>query len=275
MKLLKYFIFILMIISLAFVLIGCDAFKNLTQDEWAALFGDDEDDDEVGIPRDGLIGEWLFTSASLEDTSVNSNNATIGGAIPAPIADRFANPNNAYTIATGSASEYIELNTPANFIQGLSTLSISLWFKKPYNGIVSALLSNASATDATCGGSIKIVTLSNPDNKLEFLIDNNYGGVWEFVTASTAYPQNNWNHVVCIMEGSSFKIYENNQLKGTGTLPTVPSDHTPPLISTNIVSFRLGGNVQNTAEFYSGDLDDVRIYDRALNVDEIAALFNE
>ena len=77
---------------------------------------------------------------------------------------------------------------------------------------------------------------------------------------------NVWTHEVYTWDGSTFRSYQNGELKGTWTVTT------PPASSTN---GRIGMLLRKAANDYNHDglIDEVRIYNRALSADEIKAQF--
>jgi glucose/arabinose dehydrogenase/fibronectin type 3 domain-containing protein len=85
------------------------------------------------------------------------------------------------------------------------------------------------------------------------------------VSGTAALPVNTWTHLATTYDGAQLRLYVNGVLVGTqalaGSLAT--SDH--PL--------RIGGNAV-WGEFFSGRLDEVRIYNRVLTPTEIQADMN-
>jgi hypothetical protein len=85
--------------------------------------------------------------------------------------------------------------------------------------------------------------------------------------ASVVLPSNatsNWVHVATVRVGTGVTFYLNGRRIGTGTLP-----------ANSAFSFRTLGCRQVSDLFvYTGYYDDIRIYNRALSPQEIAALAN-
>ena len=71
-----------------------------------------------------------------------------------------------------------------------------------------------------------------------------------------------FNHVVLTYDGASCRVYLNGAQIAEADAPTPLLDTSLPLV--------LGSNSDQDAAFYSGVMDEVAIYDRALSVDEIA-----
>ena len=74
-----------------------------------------------------------------------------------------------------------------------------------------------------------------------------------------------WVHLAAVKTGTSIQLYRNGIATGApGTAGTF----------TNVMPFYIGGDVGNPSanEFFTGSIDDVRIYDEALSPEDILAL---
>lgn len=72
-----------------------------------------------------------------------------------------------------------------------------------------------------------------------------------------------WHHLAVTYDGATLRIYVDGALSNSGALT---------LNTTTRVLF-IGRAPVRSSEYYSGDLDDLRICDRALSAAEIDALF--
>jgi len=87
-------------------------------------------------------------------------------------------------------------------------------------------------------------------------------------TASTGVvPLNEWSHVTAMVVGGSHAYYINGNPSGGGGSGIV----LPDAANTEPVTF---GNIDETARFYQGMLDEVRVYTRALSPAEVLELAN-
>jgi hypothetical protein len=89
------------------------------------------------------------------------------------------------------------------------------------------------------------------------------GGVGS--TSNDAVPLNEWSHVVAMVSAGSHAYYINGQASGGGGSGIV----LPGESNSAPVTF---GNINETARFYQGMLDDVRVYNRALSEEEVTWL---
>ena len=88
----------------------------------------------------------------------------------------------------------------------------------------------------------------------------NTAGTSANVWGKEALPQKAWSHLAVTSDGTNLRIYVNGEL--VGTEPTVV-----PRATTS--DLRIGGNEQ-WGEYFNGKIDNVRIYDRALDGEEVA-----
>ena len=78
-------------------------------------------------------------------------------------------------------------------------------------------------------------------------------------SAVTSLPLNTWSHLATTYDGTTLRLYVNGALAGSSTIAGSIPASTGPL--------RLGGNAI-WGEWFSGEIDDVRVYNRALSATE-------
>ncbi|NQV31097.1 MAG: discoidin domain-containing protein, partial [Phycisphaeraceae bacterium] len=88
------------------------------------------------------------------------------------------------------------------------------------------------------------------------------GGVGTVSTST--FPLDEWSHVTVMVKEGHHEYFINGVASGTGGSGIVL-----PATNTNPVTF---GNIRETNRFFMGMLDDVRIYNRGLTVDELPAI---
>ena len=165
------------------------------------------------------------------------------------VADRKGSTNGALNINnTGSIA------TIPGLPYGSAARSISVWVKlNTFNSNAYNMLYGygQGATGTANGASIASnTTIHLGYNSNHFTPDFNIVGVW--------------NHYVFSYDGTTSKIYKNGQLIGSQTIVwnTIP----------NANLFKLGTGVAGEL-WFSGALDDIKIYDRAITLNEVRELF--
>jgi hypothetical protein len=218
------------------------------------------------VPTNGLVGYWPF-NGNANDESGNSNNGTVNGATLTT--DRFGNNNSAYSF--DGSSNYIQVPNSAN-LSNFDSISISGWFNSSSQsgeqGLVTKWFQNLNCS-------------SNTDNYTCILANNQYTNFSQSICGATnnyfGYQLQSsvtsltgtWTHFVFIHNNiNGGKIYLNGVLAAQiSTQGTLCSSINPLLI---------GADNANTIinRFFSGKLDDIGIWNRALTLSEISYLYN-
>ena len=209
----------------------------------------------------GLRAYYPF-SGNANDVSGNNNNPVFNNATLT--SDRLGNPNSAYHF--NGTNTYMQVPDNATLNMG-NKMSIALWVKATgyYTGPCynSMLVMKSNPTTLPSNYFIRFADVYNgcttPSTTQERFAGNS-------VVAATPFVQlNQWYSVVWTSDGVTEKIYVNCELKGS-----VPAGGVP---YTNISDLLFGKNVDPAFPYWlDGDLDEVRIYDRALNQDEVNVL---
>ncbi len=114
----------------------------------------------------------------------------------------------------------------------------------------------------------------NKDEYTEYTIScarNDQHNVVTEVLSNTIARDNGWNHIILIKEGSNLKIYQNGILKNTETDNSSGS-------TQNELDIKVGARLPEhptSDRYFTGKIDDIKFYDRALAVSEIEVLYNE
>ena len=217
--------------------------------------------------NNGLIAYYPFSGNAL-DSSGNNNNPTYNSATLT--ADRFGNPNSAYYF--DGSSSYIQVPNSST-LNPTSTISISVWVKPTgfYGGtcqnnyIMQKGVSTGYGLEFSSQGYSHGGTCSLP---LDTLHQNFYGPT-AYADNNTYQPyikRNNWYHVVYTFNGTTAKIYINDTLSLTTQENFTTFSSTSPLY---LGSF---GN-SSFPYWFNGVLDDIRIYNRAIDSSEVTALY--
>lgn len=201
-----------------------------------------------GMPKIGLVAYYPF-NGNANDESGNGNDASIFGA--SLTNDRFGNHLSAYSF--DGVNDLINLN-----LNQISVKTIVFWFK----GTSGSLISTHAAGDNynnfflqldAYGCGIACRGIDDWTNNLCAGVSGDYvDGMWHFVT----FTSDNGDHNLYV-DG----IMESNYLGSS---------------LTDLRPYILGKREEGQyASFYSGEIDDVRIYNRILSYSEILILMNE
>jgi hypothetical protein len=204
----------------------------------------------------GVIAYWKVdetTGTTANDASVNLRHGTLGNFTfdIGTIASAKVNRGLRYD----GANDYVSA-TNATVFQVTKALSISAWIKGDSWGSGSDVDVILRKGD----GSPNNWQLAVEDGYVALHLDGNDGSG---VRGNTQLKANRWYHVVGTWDGSNVRIYVN------GVLDMTPTARAAPIL-TDTRPVYVGG--RNGSDMFDGILDDVRMYNHAIQPDEIDAL---
>ncbi len=213
------------------------------------------------IPTNGLVGYWPF-NGNANDESGNGNNGTVNGAILTN--DRFGNSNRAYNF--DGTQTYIRINSLDSM--SYKPITYSCWINLTGYDLYDmgrVIIGRDKETIITQGA--LILFNYSPDTLNNELIY--YTGATSFNSDHTP-PLAQWEHVVFTWDaGNNARLYVNGVLKNSGLFNAT---------SNFISNFMIGAGLNLSGEVrcvFNGKIDDIRIYNRALDINEIISLYNE
>ena len=214
------------------------------------------DASDAGDLGSGLVAFYKFdetSGTSAADSSGNNHTATlVGGA-----SFGAGLQNNAVTL--GGNNQYVSL--PAGIVSGLSTLSIAGWVKLSSNQQWNRIFDFGNDTTTY------MFLTPNSGSTLRFSITTG-GSTAEQQINATTLPTGNWEHVAVTVSGGIGSLY----VQGT----QVAQNTTLTLNATslgNTMHNWLGRSEFPSDPYLGGQLDNVRIYSRALSAGEVQALY--
>ena len=215
----------------------------------------------------GLIGRWMLNSGyGMSDLGTGNNSGTGSGGIT------IGGATDHKGIASGATyfvtDDYIRLSgsyASALNVTG-SGLTVSYWM---YPSGTPANYYGAymkSSDIGTRGYSTAYIT----GNKFSFGIATS--GVYSGVPTSGTYAPNNWYHVSNTYDGTKMIVYVNGAIGGSGDKTGNINSNTSKDASIGCYLLDATQNIFATSAL-NGKMEDVRVYDRALNQDEVIALY--
>lgn len=159
---------------------------------------------------------------------------------------------------TAASSELLSCTGSALKVTG--DITVITWGKTATVG-VQDIMGNRSSTGANNGWKL----FQTPANKLEFIVDTDQGV--QNVVSTTSVNSNASQMWVGRRSGSVISASVNNVWEGTPT-GSIAGD-----MGTNAYNTQIG-HVQSTSGYYNGDLDSVKIFNRALTDAEVTQIYN-
>jgi hypothetical protein len=214
----------------------------------------------------GPVGEWNFNENSgttnVYDTSGNVNHGTMNGSmtsedwIPGKVGSALDFDGNDFILISDNDS-----------LDTAGSVTLQAWIKPSSLSNYATIVGKRHAGSTSANYAMRLGTGGSVD-EIEFYFAN---GGWQVYTTSDAnLVANNWYFVTAVYNGSSVKIYKNGVLL-TGSC-AAGTCSTSLVSDTN--SFGIGRAGDLSSEYFSGLIDQVRIYSYARTPAQIAWDYN-
>ncbi len=231
----------------------------------------------VPIPTSELVAYYPF-NGNANDESGNGNDGLVYGA--ALIADRFGIAQKAY-VFDGTQSK-INLGNDS-LLNPTSEITISLWVNHAGGGTTNqqVILSKHGQYD-TGTQSYDLAWHDSGDPRIDFYVSEDGNHMFGRSSALTLPRQPGWHHIVAVFKSNlNLDICIDGQLSNgslfyaTGDTDVQPTQTIPAHIAVTTTPAIIGSWTVNNANNFKGIVDDVRIYQRALTIDEVRSLYLE
>jgi len=197
-------------------------------------------------PNDGaLIGHWKF-DGNMQDSSSLGNHGTAGG-------DPAFVPGHAGQAVDLDGSDYVAIDGVANDIT-TNTFTVSAWIKTSQTSAGNVVASNDAASGHV------------------FILGVDQGYVLVEANRANRYPplvnDNQWHLIAYVRDGNIAYVYVDGYLVGK----EMPSGDPTSQVRWSIGQEWDSADTSTPSDFYTGIVDDVRIYKYALSHTEAAWL---
>jgi hypothetical protein len=207
-----------------------------------------------GIPGNGLIGYWPF-NGNANDESGNGNNGTVNGASLTD--DRYGDSNSAYYF--DGINDYIDCGDSLLGATTTQSITVNSWVKMQdsLSGMVISKYQNLDASKSNY-----FMSFDRLNSRLRLtgrgtnVVDGSFVSTGDWVMLTAIY-QNGTN---------SSKIYVNGSYINQGSL----NFNSYQAVAKTLI----GRNAGSPPNYFKGKIDDIGIWNRALNATEIAGLYS-
>ena len=220
----------------------------------------------MGAPKyaglsQGLVGFWSFNGPDMNatqalDRSGNANNGTLTNG-PTRTIGKLGQ-----ALSFDGSSNYINIGTQSSL--DLKTKhSVSAWVKTNAINVTQAIFSHGGAM--CCGSEYGLwIRFDGGGGTYKFFAQNNLDGVY-FDSNQTVIP-NRWYFLTYTWDGSTESLYVDGVLDASRALSGTITEYS----NRNGIG---AGVREEVSSYFSGIIDDVRVYNRALTGDEIKRLY--
>src|SRR3989344_1023363 len=218
----------------------------------------------------GLIGHWTFDGPNLINNIADISGSSATGSLIVGSSGTLT----ATTTTPGRIGQALQFDGTDDYVTIADSVplrpnnvSISAWFKLDATPTNKTIVSKAYNGPPWSSPFVSWLIRANSLTVLETDVGN--GTSYSAKTWTVNLKLNKWHHVVMTYNGTTLTTYLDNVSLGTNTTISGNIGYgTPPvLIGADFGSSPTGGN-------FPGIIDDVHVYNRALNVGEISRLYD-
>ena len=221
--------------------------------------------------KNGLVAFYKLDGNAI-DSSINSLNGTVNGA--SNDSGHLGKPTTA--LKFNGSSNYVDVAHNSKFNLSKDK-SVSLWYKIPVKtGFTQfpSLVYKQGVTDYPTFGIFFSEDAGYGSNryKIGFIQGNSTTNKQVFTNERYTDYVNEWVHIAATYSSTEdyMKIYFNGKLSDSLSVINYTSN-----TSTDPLQIGRGNKLNFNANYFKGLLDEVRLYDRALNKEEVVTLYNE
>lgn len=234
-------------------------------------FFDTEGELPPGISKETVVA-WMPFDGTVRDQSLYGNDG-----VPCGIRFKSGKAGRGLLLA-GKQSSYVYY--PDQEIYHVAEPTVEAWIRLEK---MAPSISLVSETIQGADDDAKGYILDIEGGRVRFVIGDD-SREWKTVTGSATLEVDRWYHVVGMSESGVLKVFVNGLLDGrnrigTASISYTPKMHTGPNPSALYVGIRHNAH-ESPPDYqpdlmypFSGVIDEVRIYDRALTDSEIRALY--
>lgn len=209
----------------------------------------------------GGLQAWYAFNGNTNDGSGNGYNGTAYGATLTY--DRFGNANRAYYF--DGSGDYIGLGNPAG-LSFTGQITVAAWIRPD---VIKGAGINRNIVAHGYGGSptkeVYFRIANDGQYEMGSYVQNGQTGRAEYIAPLT--DQGNWIHLAGLYDGTFWRLYRNGVEVASKQIVTGSVQ-----VSAN---WAIGAAGYGDDRFFTGAIDDVRIYNRALSAAEINELVPE
>ncbi len=216
--------------------------------------------------KQGLVAYYPF-DGDTKDYSVNNNDGVIIGA-PTLSADRWGNPNKCYNF--NGNGDYVRVEHDST-IQPKTAVSVAAWVNADDYSSWLIVVCKRNRHASSPGNSYVLLGSGNAGQNQSWMFGTGSTSSEKFTGSPTLAQTQQWVHLVGTYDKNAAD--SNLRLYVDGTL--VSSEKISYDIGYSDSALRIGMAIPGPSlQYFKGKIDEVRIYNRAINSQEITALYN-
>jgi len=226
------------------------------------------------------VGHWKFDECqgtTTYDSSGNGNNGTItigaSGTNTTPgtcstsgaWADGASGKFNSASLEFDGTDDYTTISSNSKL--NLDNFTVAFWMNANNASGTSTIEQtiNKAASNSTASNYVFSWSHTNTSFQKSFAFFGSSG--WETAQISSTMNTGIWYHVTGTYDGTNLKVYLNGNLEDTEAAPSPETGNYNLFIGS-------GHSSNSPYAYFSGQIDDVRIYNYALSANQVKKLYN-
>jgi len=202
----------------------------------------------------GIVGLWHLNGNS-NDSSGNGNNLTDTSVSYGLSYGKFG--QGAYFNGSAVSSKATTLGLANN-----GAVSFLAWFKRESSSATGSIVGHTINPGGSQARTVWMSVYGDADIRL--LI---YTNAYYNIQSTTTSLGTNWHFIGATLDGNgNSKLFLNGELVKSGTYTNTPSD-------TPATNFAIGRRPEHSSEFFTGSIDEVVAFNRALSASEIRKIY--
>ena len=213
-------------------------------------------------PTTNYLGSDDFTFKA-NDGTANSNTATVNiNVIERPQGSYNYSPS---FVATGSNYR----DTPDSASLRLTQFSVATWFKTSADfGTDSIMVNKGGLGTDSAGQNMNYGIWMTSAEKIRAGFETS-SGADQYVTSANSYNDGRWHYVVVTSDGSTLRLYVDGVQVATKSLLGASPENT----GTKPVRIGANSRVTPPGNFFTGELDEVRVWNVGLTAQQVTSAF--
>ncbi len=208
-------------------------------------------------PQTGPIVWYQFNETSGTTAADSSGNGKTGTLVNGPT---WVTGQSGNAVNLDGSNDHVSM--PAGVVNGLTDFSITTWVKLDTTGNWRRIY------DFGTGTTVNMFLVPTTGSTIRFAITTSGGSGEQRINGTAALPTGAWKHVAVTKSGSTGTLYVDGVQVGQNTSLTLS-----PSSLGNTTNNWIGRS-QYADPYLDGQVDDFRIYNRALSASEVQSLFN-
>jgi hypothetical protein len=163
-----------------------------------------------------------------------------------------------------SGENYVDIPDAADL--RLAKFSVAAWFKTSANYYVNGMIVNKGGPgNETSGNNVNYGIWLTSQERLRAGFESADGTDY-YVTHKNTYSDGQWHYVVLTYDGSALRLYLDGTQLGWRAISATPE-------TSGTMPLRIGANSQAKSGYFMGQLDEVRVWNRAVPETEVLSQY--